>query len=153
MLEGIFLQYVLNLLEFLEVNLTILWEPPLTELPYNLSVLSLQQFFKCGSESPSWRGKVPGFLQPWENKVQGPVGTPRLGDEVGDLPDQLPTPPQPLSPASLSWPSEAISPREGVESSASIPKELQPLSVQSLSCVQLFATPWTAAFTISLNLL
>ena len=51
MLEGIFLQYLLDLLEFLEGTLTILWELPLTELPYSLSVMSLQQFVKCSSGS------------------------------------------------------------------------------------------------------
>ena len=60
MLEGVFLQYLLDLLEFLKVNLKILWEAPLTELAYDLSALSLQQFVKCSSESPgAQRASLP----------------------------------------------------------------------------------------------
>ena len=75
MLEGIFLQYLLDLLQFLEVTLTVLWEPPMTELPYDLSVLSLQQFVKCSSESPSWSWFSVDFLSlsVYSGKAQLPV--------------------------------------------------------------------------------
>ena len=75
MLKGIFLQYLLDLLEFLEVTLIVLWEPPVTELPYNLSVLSLHQFVKCSSESPFWSWFSVDFLSlsVYSGKAQLPV--------------------------------------------------------------------------------